>query len=793
MTYRVATGRSYGLALGLIVAAAGLPAQTTVNLVGTGFSAPGNGVILSGTAINPNTGLPYRHHWAGTAANGVCRLDPDVDTGGVTGPYSMNTTTCITTVAGTPFKPGPIVFDPLTNNIYAVDGGSKSQGIVRLHFVASDSGGHGGMDRNRIEIVGNGCGLSGNLPVAAALGPDGNLYVGFKKNGNIVRLVSPQTEPLPCGNIVTIGTTADTRRDAGLAFIAHDLYGADGLGPWVMAVADQCAVGGNGACRAASLFAGQVNLPTAVLSDQTYPQTNGTTAYFASTNTVATIQVSPLALNNLYASGFQFGSGLTWDANQQILWVGDDPSNGVTAGTGRWSEVFTNLAAITAPGAPVAVTAVPGDSSATVSWVRAADGQPISSFTLRTLMGDGSPSGIPDQTNIVNTSSMIVGGLVNGTAYEFEVQAVNTVGASPFSAPSNVVTPQAPTPPAPPTGVTAIAGSGSAAVSWVPPANNGSPVTGYTVTAYSLGFPAGITTSTLGNATSAIILGLTNGTEYTFTVFATNAVGNSGESAPSNAVTPTLASVDAAVTMTGPSAVNAGASATYVMSVINNGPDSAAGMTLTDNFAGAVLTSPPVTTAGSCQVVSTTMTCNLGPMSINTVATVTLTVTPKSPIVNSASIQALDPAQAVIPDPNTLNNTANVSTALATPLVTTDLQVTGSAKFGSPAVGSAEVYTWQVKNSTNKAAASTVFTDPLPPQMTFQSVSATGAVCTGPAPGTAGGTVTCTADAFTGQMVITINTTANAPGSIPNTGSVTFNGTDTNLSNNSFTVVVTAK
>jgi hypothetical protein len=77
-------------------------------------------------------------------------------------------------------------------------------------------------------------------------------------------------------------------------------------------------------------------------------------------------------------------------------------------------------------------------------------------------------------------------------------------------------------------------------VSWTAPANNGgAAITGYTVNVYPSGsstpsqqLPAG------ASATSLNIGGLTNGTSYTFTVVATNSLGNSPESVPSNAVTP---------------------------------------------------------------------------------------------------------------------------------------------------------------------------------------------------------------------------------------------------------------
>jgi hypothetical protein len=98
----------------------------------------------------------------------------------------------------------------------------------------------------------------------------------------------------------------------------------------------------------------------------------------------------------------------------------------------------------------------------------------------------------------------------------------------------------APIVPGAPSGVTATAGDGNASVNWTAPANGGSPITSYTVTPY-IGSAAQTPTTVTGTppATGVTVSGLTDGTTYTFTVTATNAVGTGPASAPSNAVTPT--------------------------------------------------------------------------------------------------------------------------------------------------------------------------------------------------------------------------------------------------------------
>ncbi|KGN32414.1 hypothetical protein N798_07485 [Knoellia flava TL1] len=202
----------------------------------------------------------------------------------------------------------------------------------------------------------------------------------------------------------------------------------------------------------------------------------------------------------------------------------------------------TRTPPVTAPGAPTAVTATAGDTSATVSWTAPTNtgGAPITGYTVT-----ASPGGKTATTTGATTATLT--GLSNGTSYTFTVTATNSAGTSPTSTPSNTITPKAPvTAPSAPTAVTATAGDTSATVSWTAPTNTGgAPITGYTVTAS----PGGKTATTTG-ATTATLTGLSNGTSYTFTVTATNSAGTSPTSTPSNTITPSAPSILSVVTPT---------------------------------------------------------------------------------------------------------------------------------------------------------------------------------------------------------------------------------------------------
>ncbi|HVX33823.1 MAG TPA: DUF4082 domain-containing protein, partial [Solirubrobacterales bacterium] len=202
-----------------------------------------------------------------------------------------------------------------------------------------------------------------------------------------------------------------------------------------------------------------------------------------------------------------------------------------------WVDVLFDPEA--APGIPGTPVATAGFGSATVNWTAPTGGGTTTSYVVTPYVGSTAqtPKTITGTPPATSTS---FSGLTPGTAYTFTVKALNAAGSSAESAHSNAVTPEGATAPGAPTGVAATARNSGAFVTWNAPADDGgSAITGYKVTPY-LGSEALAPTTVGGEARSATIGSLTNGSNYTFKVTASNAVGAGPQSAASGAVMPRL-------------------------------------------------------------------------------------------------------------------------------------------------------------------------------------------------------------------------------------------------------------
>lgn len=199
-----------------------------------------------------------------------------------------------------------------------------------------------------------------------------------------------------------------------------------------------------------------------------------------------------------------------------------------SAGTGPSSAPSSSVTPnVPLPGAPTAVTATAGNSTALISWAAPSGTSGNVTYTVTS-----SPGGL---TCTTSGTSCTVTGLANGTAYTFSVTASNSGGTGPSSAPSSPVTPGIFAVSEGPKGVIATPGNQEVTIAWSAPSNTGpGTISSYDVT---YGSTSGVAFTTSGcdtTGTSCTVTGLTNGTAYTFAVSTTTTMGGSSETGPAN-------------------------------------------------------------------------------------------------------------------------------------------------------------------------------------------------------------------------------------------------------------------
>ena len=216
-------------------------------------------------------------------------------------------------------------------------------------------------------------------------------------------------------------------------------------------------------------------------------------------------------------------TGLTPGADYTFI-VFATNSQGAGINSSASNSITTDAAA---PSAPTIGTATKtGSTTATLTFTPPAvnNGAAVTGYTVTSTPGGITATGSASPINIT--------GLTAATAYTFTITATNSAGTSVASSASNQITSDATVPGAPTVGTAVKLTSTSARVPFTAPTSNGgASISSYTVTST----PGNIVAS--GSTSPITVIGLTPATEYTFTVKATNFVGDGANSASSNSIT----------------------------------------------------------------------------------------------------------------------------------------------------------------------------------------------------------------------------------------------------------------
>ncbi|HLK05475.1 MAG TPA: C25 family cysteine peptidase [Candidatus Acidoferrum sp.] len=574
----------------------------------------------------------------------------------------------------------------------------------------------------------------------------------------------------------------------------------------------------SGAAAAAIVTGGSPGASTTALDP--YGATVGAAGF---TNTTYTITQTPGTQPGAYCASADLsvtnaGSPSVIVAGNNITYTQVVTNNGPSASVNAvFSEAIpanTNFQSITVPSGWSCTTPAVGASgniSCTNPFIANAGS---STFTVAVQVNGGTPN----QTQITDTASVTSGTadpqLSNNSA------TVTTIVTAAGGADLTVNDTGSPNPVAAGQNVTfshLVTNAGPSSASTISysesvPANT---------TFVSLSTPAGWSCSTPAvGATGTItctISTLAAGGSATFQpVFKVGAAVTSGtvitDTASINSVTadpnPNSNTASATVTVAGatqtdlavstsasPNPVLAGNNITFTQTVTNNGPLAAATDQFTETVpanttfvslgqpAGWVCTTPAVGGTGA-------ITCNAVTMAANTTASFPLVVKVTAGTASGTVISNNPAVSSVTGDPISSNNSASASTVVASPSQA-DLSILKTASPQPVDQGTNLVYTLQIRNNGPATALGVTVSDPLPAQVSYNSVSTTQGTCS-----QSGGTVSCSLGSINvgGLAIVTINVTASTFSSATtatNTATVSATTGDPNLTNNSSTVVTT--
>jgi hypothetical protein len=297
--------------------------------------------VIVGSNLYTGDGAQGLRHWKSADPNNPDPLN--------SGPLVFDSTLGFSLGGGglcLPFcQVGQIAFDGNQNAYLASYDHQKGNGatVPGVYRIGIDP--VSGFINQEVQLVPN-SGLAGNNPTSIALGPDGNLYVGFLKNGTVVRIVNPNVfpfdDPLKTQVVQSVGSSPNGRPVRSLTFAGRDLYlaTADGLSVIRNAIAPTCL----GGCNGVPVVDGFTGIDHVGLTgdgiNRLYLSINGRGVYRYTISSGATALVSTGGFDAntgaLLTFAFVGGhSNLLQLDRLGNLWIGDDTSDGAANFTGR--------------------------------------------------------------------------------------------------------------------------------------------------------------------------------------------------------------------------------------------------------------------------------------------------------------------------------------------------------------------------------------------------------------------------------------------------------------------------
>lgn len=295
----------------------------------------------------------------------------------------------------------------------------------------------------------------------------------------------------------------------------------------------------------------------------------------------------------------------------------------------------------------------------------------------------------------------------------------------------------------------------------------------------------------------------TGGTVISNTAVATTSTYDKSSANNSATAETTITSVaDLGITKEdSPDPVQPGGNITYTITVTNDGPDSAPNASWTDtlpsnvtfvslsNVAGWTCTTPAVDATGTVTCNNTSFLTTASPAVFTLVVKVNNSVTSGTQISNTATVSSS--AQ----DGVTTNNNATAQTTVSS---VADVGITKTDAPDPVQPGANITYTVTVTNAGPDTALNASWTDTLPTNVTFVSLSSVaGWTCTTPGVG-ATGTVTCnnanfltSASPAVFTLIVKVNSTVANGTQITNSATVSTTAQDTNTDNDSTGNIVT--